>query len=174
LVFCWLLVDRSLARITTFRTAISSFASCASLRYVGLCLSGTADRLSRRHLHTARYVSLSLGDGGYLAHHLTNETTLFRSIWRNWFSGARADASSKASAMVLLQAEASLLTHDLLGEDRHPHLPAIEFVIVAVTPIAGRGGEGDRRAPRPGRSGCHRGPGSTFRSSPRARLRAPG
>src|SRR6266516_2228254 len=49
----------------------------------------------------------------------------------------------------------------------------IEFVILAVTPIAGHGGEGDRREPRPARSGCHRGPGSTFRSSPRAPLRAP-
>ena len=44
---------------------------------------------------------------------------------------------------------------------------------MAVTSIAGRGGEGDRREPRPGRSGGHRGPGSTFRSSPRARWRAP-
>jgi hypothetical protein len=32
----------------------------------------------------------------------------------------------------------------------------IEFVMLAVTPIAGRGGEGDRREPRPARSGCHR------------------
>jgi len=50
----------------------------------------------------------------------------------------------------------------------------IEFVILTVTPIAGRGGEGDRREPRPGQSGCHRGPGSTFRSSPRAQLPGPG
>src|SRR5439155_22609403 len=50
----------------------------------------------------------------------------------------------------------------------------IEFVILAVTPIAGHGGKGDRREPRPGRSGCHRGPGSTVRSSPRAPLRMTG
>ena len=45
-----------------------------------------------------------------------------------------------------------------------------EEVSLAVTPLAGRGGEGDRREPRPVRSGCHRGPGSTFRSSPMAGL----
>ena len=50
----------------------------------------------------------------------------------------------------------------------------IEFVILAVTPIAGHGGKVDRREPRPGRSGCHRGPGSTVRSSPRAPLRMTG
>jgi hypothetical protein len=33
----------------------------------------------------------------------------------------------------------------------------MEFVILAVTPIAGRGGGGDRWEPRPGRSGCRRG-----------------
>src|SRR5262249_50878872 len=49
-----------------------------------------------------------------------------------------------------------------------------QFVILAVTPIAGRGAEGARREPRPGRSGRRRGPGSTVRSSPRARLRARG
>src|SRR6266487_1688010 len=52
------------------------------------------------------------------------------------------------------------------------HLTRAEFVILAVAPIAGPGGEGDRREPRPGRSGCHRGPGSTSRSSPRAPVRA--
>src|SRR5262249_17378424 len=52
--------------------------------------------------------------------------------------------------------------------------PGKESVILTVTPIAGRGAEGDRREPRPGQSGCHRGPGSTFRSSPRARLPVPG
>ena len=31
----------------------------------------------------------------------------------------------------------------------------VGVVTLAVTPIAGRGGEGDRREPRPGRSGCH-------------------
>src|SRR6266566_6095638 len=54
------------------------------------------------------------------------------------------------------------------------HLTRAEFVILAVAPIAGPGREGDRREPRPGRSGCHRGPGSTSRSSPRAPVRAPG
>ena len=66
-----------------------------------------------------------------------------------------------------LLAGASPATHETHSHSR------IEFVIVAVTPIAGRGAEGDRREPRPGRSGGHRGPGSTFRSSPRARWRAP-
>ena len=42
---------------------------------------------------------------------------------------------------------------------------------MAATPIAGHGGEGDRRGFRLGRSGCHRVPGSTFRSSLKARLR---
>ena len=32
----------------------------------------------------------------------------------------------------------------------------MEFVILAVAPIAGHGGEDDRREPRLGRSGCHR------------------
>jgi hypothetical protein len=49
----------------------------------------------------------------------------------------------------------------------------IEFVILAVTPIADRRRQGDRREPRPGRSGCHQGPGSTFRSSPTTPSRAP-
>ena len=47
------------------------------------------------------------------------------------------------------------------------------FVVPAVTPIAGHDGEGDRLEPRPGRSGCRRGPRSTSRSSPRAPQRAP-
>ena len=48
----------------------------------------------------------------------------------------------------------------------------MRFVVPAVTPIAGHGEEGDRRAPRPGRSGCRRDPRSTFRSGPRAPLAA--
>ena len=47
------------------------------------------------------------------------------------------------------------------------------YVIVALRPIASRGAEGDRREPRPGRSGCHRGPRSTSRSAPTAPLRVP-
>ena len=54
------------------------------------------------------------------------------------------------------------------------HSCRIGFVTLAVTPIRGHGGAGDRREPRPGRSGCRRDPGSTFRSGPRARLPAPG
>jgi protein-S-isoprenylcysteine O-methyltransferase Ste14 len=50
----------------------------------------------------------------------------------------------------------------------------ISVVILVVKPIAGHDEEGDRRAPRPGRCGCRRGPRSTSRSSPTALLRAPG
>ena len=53
-------------------------------------------------------------------------------------------------------------------------LGGIWSVDPAVTPIAGHGGEGDRQEPRPGRSGCRRGPRSTSRSSPTAPLPAPG
>jgi hypothetical protein len=42
----------------------------------------------------------------------------------------------------------------------------IEFVILAVTPIAGRGEEGDRREPQPGRSGRHRVPDPHFDQAP--------
>jgi len=47
------------------------------------------------------------------------------------------------------------------------------FVVPAVTPVAGHGGEGDRREPRPGRSGYRRDPRSASRSGPTARLPAP-
>src|ERR1019366_8030972 len=50
----------------------------------------------------------------------------------------------------------------------------IGFVTLAVTLIAGHGGEGDQREPRPGRSGCHQGPRSTSRSDPRVPLWVPG
>lgn len=49
----------------------------------------------------------------------------------------------------------------------------IEFVILTVTPIAGRGGEGDRREPRPGQSGCHRGPGSHILVKPQGSIAGP-
>jgi hypothetical protein len=47
------------------------------------------------------------------------------------------------------------------------------YVSVALRPIASRGAKGDRREPRPGRSGCHRGPRSTSQAVPRAPLRVP-
>ena len=50
----------------------------------------------------------------------------------------------------------------------------VAFVILVVTPLAGHGGEDDRREPRRGRSECHRDPRSTFQSTPRAPLLAPG
>jgi len=43
-----------------------------------------------------------------------------------------------------------------------------------VKPVAGHGAGGDRRAPRPGRCGCRRGPRSTSRPVPRARSRVRG
>ena len=49
----------------------------------------------------------------------------------------------------------------------------MRFVVPAVTPVADHGGEGGRREPRPGRSGCRRGPRSTSRSGPKARLLVP-
>ena len=50
----------------------------------------------------------------------------------------------------------------------------VSYVIAALRPMAGHGAEGDRREPRPGRSGCNQGPRSTSRSAPRAPLRVPG
>jgi hypothetical protein len=59
----------------------------------------------------------------------------------------------------------------LIGSVRqcHGYRRAQDTATRPMTPIAGHDGEDERREPRPGRSGCHGGPGSIFRSSPRLR-----